>query len=382
MARPPASKLPPGSSSDRASDPDRLLPEADPLPQAGLRVLAGLYGGIMRWRNAAYDRGLKRSFAFDYPVIGVGNLRVGGTGKTPTVAWLAERLLETMPVGTLSRGYGRRTRGYRLLNEKDRCADAGDEALLLYRRLSPLGGAVAVGERRVEALPALLLERPDLKAVLLDDAFQHRSIRPGLQILCTAWGQLYSDDACLPAGRLREPASGARRADVVLVTKCPPMLLAERGAELRERLRQHLGLHAEQALFCSALDYGALRPFATGQVLPEHPDLVLVLSGIAEPGPFQAFARERFPEAECRDLAFPDHHRWRDADLQRIREAMDGAAEALVLTTEKDAVRLADLQRQQLTGIPLAVQPVEPVFPEAGEAERLLALLRDFIAAS
>lgn len=355
------------------------IPVPAPLPQPGLKPLASLYGGIMRLRNAAYARGLKRSFGFDFPVIGVGNLRVGGTGKTPAVAWLAERLLKEHPIGTISRGYGRQTRGFRLLTAEDRSADAGDEPVLLHRRLSPLGGAVAVGERRVEALPALLLERPDLRAVLLDDAFQHRAIRPGLQILCTAWGQLYTDDACLPAGRLREPAHGAARAEVVLVTKCPSELLRKEGQAVRAQLRKKLALHPEQDLFCAGLDYGQIRPFATGAgaaPLPEQPDRVVVLSGIAEPGPFQAFARERFADAEVLDMAFADHHAWREGDLQKLREALAGAANPLVLTTEKDAVRLGDLDRRLKSGLPIAVQPVDMVFPEAGEAERLLDRVR------
>ncbi len=360
------------------------MPDAQPVPQPGLQPLAALYAAVLRARNAAYDRGLKRSFAFDFPVIGVGNLRVGGTGKTPVVAWLAERLLRAYPVGTISRGYGRRTRGYRLLSGSDRSADVGDEPVLLYRRLSPLGGAVAVGERRVEALPALLLEREDLQAVLLDDAFQHRAIRPGLQLLCTAWGQLYTDDALLPAGRLREPATGASRADAVVVTKCPPELLAAHGAQVREALRERLELRPDQALYTASLQYGPMRPFIRGGTgggsLPDQPDRVVVLSGIAEPGLFQAFARARFPNAELVDLAFPDHHRWQDADVARIREALDGAADPLVLTTEKDAVRPDDLDRRSLAGLPIAVQPVDLCFPEAGEGERLLEHVKNFVA--
>ncbi len=349
------------------------LPPPRPLPAPALRPLAALWAVAARWRNGLYDAGRRRSFAFDFPVIGVGNLRVGGTGKTPAVAWMAERLGRRHRVGIVSRGYGRRTRGYRTVPPGATPAEAGDEPVLLARRLPE--AAVAVGERRVEAIPALLLERPELGVVLLDDAFQHRAVRPGLQVLCTAWDALYADDACLPAGRLREPASGAARADLVLVTRCPDPL--PDGA--RAALRAHLGLREGQELYCAGLAYGTpWRLDGEPAPYPAAAGAVAVLSGIAEPAAFQRFARERHPSARLETLAFPDHHRWRRADLDRVRAALAG--EGHVLTTEKDAVRLAALDPAWRAGLACWVQPVAMAFADPAEGERLAARLEAYVA--
>lgn len=327
-----------------------------------LQPAAWLYGLAVRLRNLLFNRGVLRETAFPLPVICVGNLSIGGTGKTPHVEHLLRLLSPGRSVAVLSRGYGRKTKGFRLVAESDAAEAVGDEPLQMKRRFP--GVTVAVDGDRVEGLRRLTerpAEAPDV--VVLDDAFQHRYVKPGLSLLLTDYSRLFPLDRLLPAGRLREPASGKRRADVLVVTKCPPDLSQEE----RDEIRRLLDPLPRQRLFFTFLRYAPLRPFESGPSPAEIPSLVgrkvLVITGIARHEPLLDHLRAQ--GAEVTSLAFRDHHAFTPADVRRINAAFEllPPTSRLAVTTEKDAVRLAALDGLSPRLVPaLYVQPVETAF--------------------
>lgn len=311
-----------------------------------------LYGGVMAVRNFLYDKGFLASRSFPLPVICVGNLAVGGTGKTPHTEYLIEGLTSAqmggrpLRVAVLSRGYGRRTRGFRAVRQCRNAGECGDEPWQLQSAGRP-GVECFVCEDRVAGIERLCgMAQPDV--VLLDDAYQHRHVRAGLYILLTEHSRLYVDDSVMPAGRLREFARGARRADVVVVTKCPDDLSEEDCEKIRRRLHVRPG----QPVFFTRFRYGTwekLFPQPSKATAPNlsapasqpegRPARLLALSGIARPRPFQEHLRQQCDTLEV--LAFPDHHRFSTADLCRL-EACAADCDAVV-TTAKDAARLTEM---------------------------------------
>jgi tetraacyldisaccharide 4'-kinase len=307
-----------------------------------------LYGLLTDLRNYLYDRGLLKSIRFEVFTINVGNLAVGGTGKTPHVAYLIRLLKQEFGVATLSRGYGRRTKGFLLAGEHASATSLGDEPMLFYRRFGP-EVSVAVGEERALAIPQLLYEKPGTQVVLLDDAFQHRSVHPHLNLLLTDYHRLFTRDLPFPSGRLRERRPGARRADVVIVTKCPADLS---GAE-RKRLTEEINRYASSAtpVYFSGIRYGEPVPFFADQASRMEGELMLV-SGIANPAPFEQYAREHFRVME--HCEFRDHHHYSEKDIRRMNQIGESAGlketsqnrptgQVCVLTTEKDYVKLLSL---------------------------------------
>ncbi len=370
-----------------------------------LRPAGTLYGLGAALRNQFYNAGWLRSFAFDFPVIVVGNLQAGGTGKTPCVEFLVRKLNSRYPAATLSRGYGRRTRGYLLATAQSLPEDIGDEPVLLKRLFPAL--EVAVGENRVAAIPALLTDSPETKVIICDDAFQHRPLRGGLNLLLTGFGALYVDDLMLPAGRLREPVSGARRADAIIVTGCPPALPPAEQQVIAARLRGN----PDQPVFFAGLEYAT--PYRLGRLSElfsgEGLHAILLVTGIARPERLRGWLEARAgsgafgeqpaagagnpedfaggeagrpgeagagggtlrPEFLIKHLAFPDHHPWRPADLERIRLAyrnMIKGGRTVIFTTEKDAVRLEAFSAD-LEDLPIFVQPVRmAMLPDSADA--------------
>lgn len=300
-----------------------------------------LYGLGARLRNRLFDRGRLPSESFCVPLICVGNLAAGGTGKTPHTEYLVRLLRGAgFHVATLSRGYKRHTKGYRLATPTSDAGEIGDEPCQLKSKFPDI--RVAVDEQRCRGIgQLLLLDNPPVDVVLLDDAFQHRRVKAGLNILLTDYHRLYCDDALLPAGRLREPAAGSRRAHIVVVTKCPPTLTEAGCRRIARKLRPAPG----QQLYFSTLCYGRLRPLfpdyvkrpATGMGGDEH---VLVVTGIASPALLVEELETRTPHVRL--LKFGDHHDFSRKDIRAIRtafERMEGKAKRIV-TTEKDAARL------------------------------------------
>jgi tetraacyldisaccharide 4'-kinase len=313
-------------------------------------------------RNWLYDRQMLRSFQFDFPVIGVGNLSTGGSGKTPMVDYLV-RMLGDYRMATLSRGYGRRSRGYLLAGAQPAAEDLGDEPAWLKFRHPNL--EVAVCESRVQGVAALLQDAPELDLVILDDVFQHRAIKPGLNLLLTTWQEPFTKDKPLPAGRLREFRSGARRADAVIVTKSPVGLGSEKAALVAE-IQRYTG--AEVPVYFAGLRYTEPRLIQGEASLLEKPYLV---TGIANPQVLADYVKGQWPEMR-KHRAFRDHHKFSVGQLKMlIEEARKLHADGILLT-EKDAMRWPPQQ-----DFPVWTQPVEMYLAD-GEAE-FLRMIHDYI---
>lgn len=296
-----------------------------------------LYGIGVGLRNALYDLGIFRSVRFKTPIISVGNLSVGGSGKSPMVMHLVALLAENHRVGVLSRGYGRKTKGYRVVNYATEVFEVGDEAMQLFQRFKNRL-SIAVSEKRVPGARRLI-KNMALDVLILDDALQHRAIRPGLSILLTAYNDPYFQDYLLPAGNLRESRRGARRADLIVITKCPPHLSLEE----QRRYAAQIPLKPGQRVFFSTVEYAeVLQSAETDRILPAgslpfRP--VLAVTGIANPLPFILKIREWNEQAQ--HLSFRDHHEFTPADIQKIKKARESLGEnALIVTTEKDFMRL------------------------------------------
>lgn len=291
--------------------------------------LSLLYRAVVWLRNEAYDRGWLPSREFDVPVLCIGNLSVGGSGKTPMVEWVLRELLPGRRVAVLSRGYKRKSRGFRLVQPGSTAAQAGDEPLQIARKFP--GAIVAVDANRQRGIETLMaLEKPEM--ILLDDAFQHRKVRPFRSMLLTAYGELYTEEPYLPAGNLRDHRSQADRADLVVVTKCPSELAQAERSGIRGRLKLQPG----QQLAFASLGYGEpVGPDGetTGWGAFGTEPFTLV-TGIAQPQPLVDFLGGKGLTFE--HLRYPDHHAFSPGDLRKLR------AKGRLLTTEKDAVRLGD----------------------------------------
>lgn len=302
-----------------------------------LTPLSKIYEGITQVRNKMYDKGVLPSEDFDIPIINVGNLRVGGTGKTPMVAYLASLLTKDYQVAILSRGYKRKSSGFFLADDKNaNAATLGDEPFLLFRRFPNV--YLAVDEDRVHGIQSLMsLETPP-EVILLDDAFQHRRVNAGLNILLTPYNDLYVDDQILPSGNLRENKQGAKRAQLIVVTKSPDQLTEEQEFEVAKKLA--IGL--DQTIFFSGIQYAS-----TVNGTKAHIDFtalknyqILLLTGIENPNPLVDFLKSQ--DINFEHLSYPDHHHYTNKDIIEIQATFDKYEEGnkLILTTEKDYVRI------------------------------------------
>lgn len=300
-----------------------------------LRPFSMLYGLGVATRNLLFDKNILRGVRFSVPVISVGNLSVGGTGKTPHIEYLVRLLQQDYKVATMSRGYKRSTKGFLLADTAASPTEIGDEPAQLSRKFP--GITVSVCEQRMTGIPRLMGLVPDTEVILLDDAYQHRSVRPGLQILLTSYNQPFYQDHLLPAGRLREQRSGYRRADRIVVTKCPPQLSAADKTRLIAGIRPLPG----QSVWFSRLEYGACYNLAdhAAFTLPDQASVLLVC-GIADPRPLLEHLRPKAAHLEL--LRYPDHHTFTEKDMDTLRRQVEGlpGREKVVLSTEKDAVRL------------------------------------------
>jgi len=329
-----------------------------PWPAWLLLPFSWLYAAVLAMRNWLYDHGWKRSAPGWVPLLGVGNLRVGGTGKTPHVAWLVEELLrQGQRPAILSRGYGRQTTGPRLATAADSAATVGDEPWQYFEEFAAQSVPVAVAENRQLGLDLLHQHHPHLSCVVLDDAYQHRRVRPTLNILLSELARPFYTDFVLPAGRLRETRAGAARADVVILTKCPPGLPAAAQAAAAAQVRRY-ARPGVPVLF-SAYAYGAPVPLtaaARAQALPPSGGQMVLLTGIAQPGPL----REHLLAAGyalAAEYIFPDHHVFAVADLVAVRARWQPGQ--VIFTTEKDATRLrAPELATALAGLPVYTIPV------------------------
>ncbi|TDN87163.1 lipid-A-disaccharide kinase [Salegentibacter sp. 24] len=285
-----------------------------------------LYGFITWSRNWLYNSGALSSKSYDLPIIGVGNLNTGGTGKSPMIEYLLEFLLPDFKVATLSRGYKRSTRGFKLLEGTETAGEVGDEPLQFKRKFRE--AIVAVDADRQNGIEKLLKENTEI--MLLDDAFQHRKVKAGLDILLTAYGDLFVNDFMLPTGYLREPTVGAERAKIIVVTKCPSALTSRE----MEIIRRKLKLQNYQKLYFSFIAYGEEIISADTKMTLESlkNDKFTLVTGIANPKPLLNYLKEK--DFDFKHLAFKDHHNFSEAEILELEK------EPFLLTTEKDYVRL------------------------------------------
>lgn len=305
-----------------------------------LLPLSWIYGGMVRFRNWLFDIGLKKSQSFSIPIISVGNITVGGSGKTPHVEYLIRLLHDKVKIAVLSRGYKRKTSGYVLADKDTTMSEIGDEPFQMHSKFDDI--YVAVDAKRVRGIEKLQNEEPtkDVDVVLLDDAFQHRYVKPGINILLVDYHRLIIYDKMLPAGRLREPLSGKNRADIVIITKCPKDL---KPMEFRV-LTKAMDLYPFQKLYFTCINYDAPKGvFEDQQIAKEELKNyhALLVTGIASPKQMEHDLKPMVKSMQS--LSFGDHHRFKNKDITRINEAFEQMPEPrLIITTEKDAVRLKE----------------------------------------
>ncbi len=302
-----------------------------------------LYGAIIRIRNIFFDWEFIPSREFDLPVVSVGNITVGGTGKTPHIEYLVELLKDEFNVATLSRGYKRKTRSFIMAGSNSSVNEIGDEPRQLKQKYP--GITVAVDRKRVHGIEQIQTQAKATDAVLLDDAFQHRHVKPGKSILLVDFNRMIHHDLLLPAGRLREHISGKNRANIILVTKSPDRL---KPIEMRNiATNMKLGLH--QHLYFTRISNGELHSVyglqdeKEASWFKERKAPVLAIAGIANPRSLRRYARSI--STKMQEISYPDHHQYTAKDLQKISRtyrAMNNP-DALILTTEKDAMRLQGL---------------------------------------
>jgi tetraacyldisaccharide 4'-kinase len=302
-----------------------------------------LYGFITSIRNFLFDTGVLKSYSFDLPVIAVGNLSVGGTGKTPQIEYLIRLLSDRYKVATLSRGYKRQSEGFILANSTSDAVQLGDEPFQFYQKFKNI--QVAVDANRKNGIEQLLSSSIAPEVILLDDAFQHRKVKAGFYILLTSYGDLYCDDFMLPTGNLRESRSGVQRANVVIVTKCPSDL----SLDAQNKIKKQLNLVLNQSLFFTFIDYDDVvySEKETLKVEGIKSQNKILLAGIAKPESF--FTHLKHENDEC--LTFPDHHHFSESELLEIKEK---AKDKIIVTTEKDYVRLkGSVLSEQLYFLPI-----------------------------
>ena len=303
-----------------------------------LLPLSWLYGLGVKFRNMLFEIGILHSESFDVPVISVGNITVGGTGKTPHVEYLIELLKDKAKVAVLSRGYKRRTRGFVIADDNATAKTIGDEPLQMKRKYGD-DITVAVDRKRCHGIRQLTSDEDGIDVILLDDAFQHRYVKPGVNILLVDYHRLIIYDKLLPAGRLREPLSGKNRADIVIVTKCPHDL---KPMEFRV-ITKAMNLYPFQRLYFTCLDYRNITPvFGSGEQSLDSIGKdchILLLTGIASPQQMIEDLSPRCPHIT--PLTFGDHHTFTSSDVARINNEFAALPHPkMIITTEKDATRL------------------------------------------
>jgi len=331
-----------------------------------------VYWFVILLRNFFYDKNILKSSSFGLPIICVGNLSIGGTGKSPMVEFLVSCLKDRFRVATLSRGYKRKTTGYALANENTTALDIGDEPMLFHLKFPNV--PVAVGEERLVAIPQLLHDKPETQAIILDDAFQHRAINAGLNILLTDYNNLFTRDFYLPTGDLRDLKSGYKRADIIVVTKCKPELSADEADKIRKEIRPL----PYQQVFFSTIQYG--KPYHITSLSPFELNLkteVLLVTGIANPQPLKKLLEERSHTYFM--MPFSDHYIFRIDDLKEIKKRFERieVANKIILTTEKDAMRLMKF-RAELEELPMYVIAIRHYFL-FGEEEKFIKAVTKFI---
>jgi len=289
-------------------------------------------------------------------LICVGNLSVGGTGKSPMVEYLVLHLKNSFKVATLSRGYKRKTKGYALASDETTAIDIGDEPMQFHMKFPDV--PIAVGEERIVAIPQLLHDKPQTEVIILDDAFQHRAINAGLNILLTDYGNLFTRDFFLPTGDLRDLRSSYKRAQIIVVTKCPSDLRREDADDLVKEIKPL----SYQKVFFTCISYGSSYHITKHDFrFIDDQTEVLLVTGIANPRPLKNYLEERIGSYYM--MHYNDHHIFSIDDWKDIKKRFNSieAEKKIILTTEKDAMRLLKY-RHEIAGMPFYVIPIEHRF--------------------
>jgi len=326
-----------------------------------------IYGSLLYIRNKLYDWEILKSTTFNFSVISVGNLNLGGVGKTPHVEYLIRLLEKDFKVATLSRGYKRKTKGFYLSNKKSTIIDIGDEPLQYKIKFDNI--IVAVDEKRVNGIKKIIESQPEINVILLDDAFQHRAVNPDINILVTDYNKLYIKDSVIPSGSLREWSSGSKRADIIIVSKTSKVLsLIE-----KEKIKEQLKPNPNQEVYFSYIKYGDLTPYnnSAREVQPIEKDFsILLLTGIAQPKPLFYELNDEYNFIE--HIKFPDHHNYLKSDITSIKKKFNNlhGNNKIIITTEKDIMRLS-LPKilTQLQDIPIFYIPIEICFHDNDKEE-------------
>ena len=314
----------------------------------------------MSLRNEMFTLRLLSSKEFDLPIISIGNITVGGTGKTPHTEYIADLLRSKFKVAVLSRGYKRKTRGFYLVDKTSKVSQVGDEPLQIKLKFDEL--LVAVDANRVRGIKKLIASTEKPAVILLDDAFQHQYVTPGINILLTDYSRLITKDSLLPYGRLRESASNKSRATIIIVTKCPAEI-----KPIDERIiTKELEIRPYQNLYFSRIKYEPLRPVFGEDITTPISELteglaVLMITGIANPASLKEYIK--LGSHDIHEMSFPDHHQFTSKDIDRIKTKFDSLSnqKKIIITTEKDMVRFRDLNsvpdmiRQSLYFIPVKI---------------------------
>ncbi len=334
-----------------------------------------VYGVIIWLRNFFFDKNILQSSSFNFPIICVGNLATGGTGKTPMTEYLIELLQNNFEVATLSRGYKRKTKGFAIANERTTALEIGDEPMQFHQKYPNV--TVAVGESRLEAVPQLLHVKPTTTVIILDDGFQHRYVKAGLNILLTEQSNLFSRDFLLPVGDLRDIKSSKKRADIIVVTKCKDDFTINK----KNDIEKELGLLPTQQIYFSEIKYGQPYHLYTNEkVMISGDEDVLLIVGIANPKPLKNFLNKLVKSYDM--LRFADHHIFNSNDLADIKKHFTKmkSTKKIIITTEKDSVRLKKFEAE-LTNMPIYVLPIKHQFlfgDEIGFNEAVVNFVQSF----
>lgn len=340
-----------------------------------LLPLGLLYGTATAIRNLLFDTKILPSKKFNVPVISVGNLTTGGTGKTPHVEYLIRLLKKDYNIATVSRGYKRKTSGFVLGDSNSDYRQLGDEPAQFIRKFPDI--TVAVDESRVRGIKSILKIKPKTNLFLLDDAYQHRYVSAGLKILLSDYRNLYTRNYPLPAGNLREFRCGSNRADIIIVTKTDKVL----PSMLRQHLVEEIKPKRHQRLYFSYISYGQLTPLtdAAKNTAIDKSTNILLIAGIANPYPLEEHIRKTTDKLET--ILFPDHYQYRLSDIHSIQNRFNDifSKKKIIVTTEKDAMRLSDpTLKDLLNKLPVFYIPIEIAFHNS-DKEKFDEDIRDYI---
>ncbi len=309
-----------------------------------------LYGAVTSVRNKFFDWGILSSESYDIPIISIGNITVGGTGKTPFTEYLIRLLQKEYQLALLSRGYKRQTKGALLSDNNSTAGDIGDEPFQIKSKFPAVD--VVVAEKRVDGID-IIKNQTAAEVALMDDAYQHRYVKPGLSVLVIDYNRPLWNDLPFPAGNLRETKKGQKRADVILVNKCPATISEEE----RKKWIKKLKVHSKQQVFFSSITYGSIID-KEGQVIEIEGEIVLALAGIATPEPFFNYLKSRY--SISKELVYPDHHSFTIKDVEKIKDELNKIGpKGIIISTEKDCTRLYGLDKEidkRLVYVPIQLQ--------------------------